>query len=574
MGGILQINNAYNIDSKKMHKKLSFTVGEQVTARIASVDKLTNEALLKLLDGWQFSAQLKDSIDFTPKELIKFQIEGYENGKLIVKVLSDSGEETQENVIGDILEEQGINIKQEDYSIIEKMVKYKMALTKENISKTKSLIDFQMKILQDVREEDSFIMKYLSNKGIDINSEKGQNISNSLKGFFHEFKNLDIDELMTLIENDIEFTEENIKSFNKLNKESMPLYKDIKGLESELSKSDKVSISPKGIEIETKDVTMNNLQSKDGVVDNKANTLSRSSAYIQNAYENNEIKELDKKEILRRLLDLGDTNSSDIEDGIINNIGKNKLQVDIKNIDRDGSSEFILNSETEGLLEDNLSSNISKDIHFEKFTEDVQLEEFTEDIHIKKLNSEKVETSQLVKEQIDTKISEMKELIKQVLEESNNVNKDIASKVLQGLESKMNDFKVFNSVSNQYYYVDVPVNLKDKEYPCKLIVKDDRKKGKKIDSTNVKFVASVKTINMGVVDAYIKVSNSTINIDIKSEENWVKVLEIGKSKVEKSLNNMGFITSVKVDKKEKEANLVKCRDFFEDNEFTRINLKV
>lgn len=565
MGGILQINNAYNIDSKKMHKKLSFTVGEQVTARIASVDKLTNEAVLKLLDGWQFSAQLKDSIDFTPKELIKFQIEGYENGKLIVKVLSDSGEEAQENVIGDILEEQGINIKQEDYSIIEKMVKYKMALTKENISKTKSLIDFQMKILQDVREEDSFIMKYLSNKGIDINSEKGQNISNSLKGFFHEFKNLDIDELMTLIENDIEFTEENIRSFNKLNKESMPLYKDIKGLESELSKSDKGSISPKGIEIETKDVTMNNLQSKDGVVDNKANTPSRSSAYIQNAYENNEIKELDKKEILRRLLDLGDTNSSDIEDGIINNIGKNKLQVDIKNIDRDGSSEFILNSETESLLEDNLSSNISKDIH---------LEELTEDIHIKKLNNEKVETSQLVKEQIDTKISEMKELIKQVLEESNNVNKDIASKVLQGLESKMNDFKVFNSVSNQYYYVDVPVNLKDKEYPCKLIVKDDRKKGKKIDSTNVKFVASVKTINMGVVDAYIKVSNSTINIDIKSEENWVKVLEIGKSKVEKSLNNMGFITSVKVDKKEKEANLVKCRDFFEDNEFTRINLKV
>lgn len=565
MGGILQINNAYNIDSKKMHKKLSFTVGEQVTARIASVDKLTNEAVLKLLDGWQFSAQLKDSIDFTPKELIKFQIEGYENGKLIVKVLSDSGEETQENVIGDILEEQGINIKQEDYSIIEKMVKYKMALTKENISKTKSLIDFQMKILQDVREEDSFIMKYLSNKGIDINSEKGQNISNSLKGFFHEFKNLDLDELMTLIENDIEFTEENIKSFNKLNKESMSLYKDIKELESELSKADKGSISPKEIEIETKDVTMNNLQSKDGVVDNKANTPSRSSAYIQNAYENNEIKELDKKEILRRLLDLGDTNSSDIEDGIINNIGKNKLQVDIKNIDRDGSSEFILNSETEGLLEDNLSSNISKDIH---------LEELTEDIHIKKLNNEKVETSQLVKEQIDTKISEMKELIKQVLEESNNVNKDIASKVLQGLESKMNDFKVFNSVSNQYYYVDVPVNLKDKEYPCKLIVKDDRKKGKKIDSTNVKFVASVKTINMGVVDAYIKVSNSTINIDIKSEENWVKVLEIGKSKVEKSLNNMGFITSVKVDKKEKEANLVKCRDFFEDNEFTRINLKV
>jgi septum formation topological specificity factor MinE len=138
----------------------------------------------------------------------------------------------------------------------------------------------------------------------------------------------------------------------------------------------------------------------------------------------------------------------------------------------------------------------------------------------------------------------------------------------------MNDFKMFNSISNQYYYLDVPVSLKDKEYPCKLIIKDDRKKGKKIDSTNVKFVASVRTLNMGVVDAYIKVSNSNINIDIKSEEAWVKVIDIGKRKLEKTLSNMGFIINVKVDKKEKEADLVKCRDFFEDNEFTRINLRV
>ena len=562
MGGIHQINSAYNIDSKKVHKKLSFTVGDQITARVVNLDKLTSEAVLKLLDGWQFSAQFKEPIVSTPEGLIKFQVEGYENGKLIIKMLSGSGEEGKESIISNTLEEQGINIKQEDYSIIEKMIKYKMALTKENISKIKSLIDFQGKILQDSKEEESFILKYLGNKGIDINSEKGQSISNSLKGFFKEFKNLSVDELMTFIENDIQFTEENIKSFNKLNKESMSLYKDIKGLEGELTKGGSESITSKEIQTEvktaneTKAINAYDALKGDCNGDNKINIPSKNSAYIQNAYETNEIKELDKKEILKRLLNLGDTDNSDIEDGVINNIGKNTQQDDGVSDIAKGDQKPILNPESEVSSEEKLLNNTA-----------------AKEIQVEKLVSERLETSQKVKEQIGSKINEIQEIIKQALDENNSSN-DVANKVLQGLQSKMNDFKMFNSISNQYYYLDVPVSLKDKEYPCKLIIKDDRKKGKKIDSTNVKFVASVRTLNMGVVDAYIKVSNSNINIDIKSEEAWVKVIDIGKRKLEKTLSNMGFIINVKVDKKEKEADLVKCRDFFEDNEFTRINLRV
>ncbi|MEL7597866.1 MAG: hypothetical protein AAGU01_06660, partial [Clostridiaceae bacterium] len=99
-------------------------------------------------------------------------------------------------------------------------------------------------------------------------------------------------------------------------------------------------------------------------------------------------------------------------------------------------------------------------------------------------------------------------------------------------------------------------------------------KGKKIDSSNVKLVASVNTINMGVIDAYIKVLNKNINIDIKCEKDWIKALELGKEGIINKLNNMGYVSNVKVDEKIVEANIVECRDFFEDNEFTRINLMV
>lgn len=555
MAGILQINNSQSIDPKKTHKKLSFTVGEQIIARVGSIDKLTNEAVLKLLDGWQFSAQLKEPITSTPEGIVKFQVEGYENGKLILKMLSASIEEAKENILSDTLEEQGINIKYEDYSIIEKMLKYKMSLTKENISRIKSLLDFQGKILADSKEENNFIMKYLDNKGIDINSEKGQNISDKLKGFFNEFKNMKLDEVMTFIENHIPLTEENIKSFNKLNKEPMSLYKDIIGLKGELIKDSNSGIAPKGIQEDLEFLSTNGFIKEESTGDNKLITPFKTSAYIQNAYETNEIKEIDKKEILKRLLDIGDSEESKVDDGVINGIGKNSAEDETITNEGKGSYKGTNVAEGESLIEDNLQSKNLKEMSI-------------------KLNGEKIETSQKVKDQVESKIREMQEIIRGAVEESNS-SSETASKFIQSLQTKINDFKMFNSISNQYYYLDVPINLKDKEYPCKLIIKDDRKKGKKIDSTNVKFVATVKTVNIGVVDAYIKVNNNTLNINIKSEKSWVKVLEIGKSKIEKTLNNMGFITNVKFEEKEQEeVNLVQCRDFFEDSDFTRINLMV
>ena len=59
---------------------------------------------------------------------------------------------------------------------------------------------------------------------------------------------------------------------------------------------------------------------------------------------------------------------------------------------------------------------------------------------------------------------------------------------------------MFNTISNEYYYLDVPINREMTEYPCKLIIKDNRKDGKKIDRTDVKIVVTVKTVNLGVVD--------------------------------------------------------------------------
>ena len=664
MPEILNISGNYNVNSKRIHKRLLFEVGESFSARIISLDKETSEVILKLLDGWQFSAEIKEKIDFTPNKLIKFEVEGYEHGKIILKVLGEEKGEVKESSLLDTLREQGISVKEENYVMLEKMIKHNMPLNKENISKMKSLLDFQHKIIEDPKEEEIFISKYLNNKGIDIEEQKGKDIQKILKGFFKEFKDLNIDELFTLIENGIDLTEKNIKSFNRINKESAVIYKDLIDLGKSLLKDNESSIITvpnhnNNLEIITKDLETPilkylenkniDIKTENGKVvqkllnelfykfdePNKKVLTSMLERNIDFTFDNvKSFNNVDKEtlDVFKALINIGQDNSNispkslekrnvylykDYKEVIDNTenlpeINSDKeslsnlkeLQLHSKNDNFSGSSKEISGKEmlkslldwgkieSDSLIKkqdvsDNISNKVienSNDIREElnnkadndnnktlEMSRDVKEEVIRKNDDI---NNKVLEISHDIKEELSSKISEMKEIIKRCIEENNNGKSDNFNNIFQSLQSKADDFKVFNSISNQYYYLDVPVKFNNQEYPCKLIIKDDRKRGKKIDSSNVKFVVSVKTINMGVVDAYIKVFNSNINVDINCEKSWTKILELGKEKLWRKLSDIGYNVSIQVKKKDKEVDLVECRDFFEDSEFTRINLMV
>ena len=61
--------------------------------------------------------------------------------------------------------------------------------------------------------------------------------------------------------------------------------------------------------------------------------------------------------------------------------------------------------------------------------------------------------------------------------------------------------------------MNIPLKVKQDEYECKLIVKDERGKGKKLDSSNIKMIVSVKTLNLGNVDAYIRLQNKNLECE-------------------------------------------------------------
>ena len=63
-------------------------------------------------------------------------------------------------------------------------------------------------------------MKYMESKNISPDSNEGNKVKDTLKGFFSELKNISEDDIVTLFENNIDLTEENIKSFNNIFKGS------------------------------------------------------------------------------------------------------------------------------------------------------------------------------------------------------------------------------------------------------------------------------------------------------------------------------------------------------------------
>ncbi len=554
MAGIWNINSVYDVNTRTVSRKLSFEVGQNFLARIVNLDKLTGEMLLKLLDGWQFSAKLENPMEKLPEGLIRFVVEGLEDGKLQLKILNSDTEQksSEKDSISAFLKEKSINLNDSDYDILNKMVKHNITLTKENISDVKTILDFMNKIKSDNTEENAFIDRYIQSKNISLESDEGIKIKNTLKSFFNELKSLKSDDLFTFFENNIDLTEENIKSFNNVFKENLTIFKDVKQVEGQLKGSIDTDSEFAGTDSNLESITQNNKE-----------------------LSNNEGKEK---------IDLGSTSEELVR---LNKSGKNNLAVEttvLKELSNE-SEELFNNTNLKGSNNENedlpnntkVSKEVTKVLSEKNIevTQELKLGDSVKDKSTVLVKHNTIEDiSKVIKEQINAKTEELKNTIKTFIEQKSELDPKVYNNVMQALDKNINDFKIFNSVSNQYYYLDLPINIEKHEYECKLMIKDERKKGKKIDSTNVKIAASVNTINMGVVDAYIKVNNNNMDLSIKCDEEWIKVLDNEKEKIMIKLHEMGYNVYANVSEREKEMNITNCSEFFGDSNLSVIDTKV
>ncbi|NRZ85379.1 hypothetical protein DFR97_001154 [Clostridium beijerinckii] len=234
MPGIWNINNGYNINTKKISSKLTFEVGERFTGRVVAKGD-GKDITVKLSDGWQFIAELEGNINLDDLKLVKFQVNGFENGKLKLKLVEDSVDEksTGDESFQEIIDKEGLS--KEDIDILKQMVKRNLPLTRDNINLIKGLIQFNGKISSNPKEIDAFIQTYLQSKNISGNSEEGQAVKEMLTKFLNEFKNMSQDDILTFIENNLDFSEESIDSFNKLFKGNSSIEQILKKMNESLN---------------------------------------------------------------------------------------------------------------------------------------------------------------------------------------------------------------------------------------------------------------------------------------------------------------------------------------------------
>ncbi|WP_278381806.1 hypothetical protein [Clostridium tyrobutyricum] len=674
LAGIWNVNSVYNVNNKKISTKLSFDIGEKFSAKVVKTEDGSGNILLKRSDGWQFPASVENPEKISENEMMKFEVSGFEDGKIKLKVVNEEigNQNPSKDAIELFIKEKFMNLTEKDYGVIREMLIHNIPLTKDNISNIKTLLDFMNKIQSNPEEKSDFIEKYLASKNISLESSEGKFIIENLKIFFEQLSTLSDKDVLTFIENNIDLNSENIKSFNNIFKNDSSIYREIENLSQKLNMTvveNNMDLNSGGTNVinqiigNTKDkqeiisILTNDPGQRKQLIEDYLSLKNIPEDSAKGKFITSNLSKLTDRELITFVknnvgLNSRDTNVinqiiSDTKDKqkVINILAKDPIQrenlikeyLSVQNIPENSAKGQSIISNLSKLNDEELITFIKNNIDLntklgntkdiekiinelknnpqerENFISkylsdnDIALEsdkgklvvssyrnllngiDGTVDENIEKLNIIKdilnnIElknksqtaiqgsinnTENIIKDQINSKTQEMINIIKNMISDG---KLPIANKN-SIINSVINDFKIFNTVSNSYYYMDVPLKIQNNDYNFKMMIRDERKKGKKIDTTNVKIATSISTENMGIVDAYLSVKNKNMNVNIESIGLWSKILAKGNKKIVESLSELGYNINVEFNEKKEDINISTCREFFQDSELGVINTR-
>lgn len=545
MSNVWKINMVQNYTTRDDFNKLTFKKGDSFSARILRLEGSTTDVIIKLLDGRVFPARVDGEIlqENLDDYMFKFQLDGFEGGKFLLKILESNVIDNLGNngdtaikdpLMEELLKNLDFPVGKEDVPILKSMLKNSIPITEGNLLEIKGLKEFIDQSNNSPKELNKFIDKFIEAKGIQNNSPEAEHIKSTLDRVLNEIKNLKIDDVFVMKALDIKLNEHNIKAFSKVI-------------------SNEYSILPEVEETTNviKEQIIGNINKDtqgEGIV-NRNSTFHEGDKLIYSEKDSSQPMVSIKENIKNKEAILS-------SEKMINNEGK--------------SSNDIINERTIGIIndEDDLLGKMASHGKEEVDNTNKLFKQLKSDITV-----DRSITSTMVKDELREKVSFIKndlmELIKLSQKETSTFNN-----VIQNLETKFQEFKMFNTINNNYYFLNVPLDMKDKEYDCKLIIKDERSKGKKLDTENIKIAASVATVNMEKVDAYLTVNKNSATIEIESEAAYVKILERFKGKLINDLMDSKYMFNIFIKEKKHDFSFSNCRSFFEDDDFTTINTRV
>jgi hypothetical protein len=545
MSNVWKINMVQNYTTRDDFNKLTFKKGDSFSARILRLEGSTTDVIIKLLDGRVFPAKVDGEIlqENLDDYMFKFQLDGFEGGKFLLRVLESNIVDNLGNrgdlaikdpLMEELLKNLDFPVGKEDVPILKAMLKNNIAITEENLLEIKGLKEFIDQSNNSPKELSKFIDKFIEARGIPDNSPEGEYIKSTLGKVLNEIKNLKIDDIFVMKALDIKLNEDSIKTFSKVTSNEYSVFPAVKETANVIKEQIYGNIN--------KDPQGENVVNKNSIFQETDKVL---------------YSEKDKPQSI--ILEKDNIESKEAIPSLEKMVGKEEKAV-----------KDIINERTIGIVsdEDEIQGKTISQGKEELANSTKLLKELKTDTML-----DRSITSNMVKDELKEKISLIKTNLMEMIKLA---QKDPATfnNVVQNLDTKFQEFKMFNTINNNYYFLNIPMDMKDEEYDCKLIIKDERGKGKKLDTENIKIAASVATVNMEKIDAYLTVNKNAATIEIESEAAYVKILEKFKGNLVKDLVDSKYMFNIFIKEKKHDFSFSNCRSFFEDNDFTTINTRV
>lgn len=603
MAKIVGINSVNYIDKRKLESKLSFKEGEKFFAKVCSSNKNTGEVILKLPNGWEFKAELsdaalKDNMEFMEGKVLKFKVEDFSNGKIQLSLPEEISNEELNSSLKNILGRLNLPGTQENVELLEKMIKHDITLDKDNIFLFKNLMFIKQRINQGTEEIDNLTNLFLMKCNINEGTEESEFIKSNLREFFTALNEIDNDVLLSLKENNLDvLSKDNIKSMVDLNEGTHIIEKSIEEILQGLRDCDennKIYKSNEDLQFNTSQKVSSEVKQNLNIKDVNMEVYKEVNDLIESDEANDIKKEMEKflLELNSGVEDIGDTKEKkslpivpdNLKDKISHGDSLNTKENPEVKENLKVSKEAI--NQLSSIIKDNsdIRENIVKKLDFQKefnLNGKGTSNNLVESPVLNLADIEAMDISQsvkkilinslAVKETIGGNINEIKKLIIELMNIKENVDETSQKSVMHSIKESINNLKVINSITDQYYYLDTPLNINNKKHDFKLIIKNNNKKGHEFDTKCIKIFASIKGPKIGCVDNFITINNTNMQIRICCNKKYMKSISNRKSELIESISLIGYTPTVIVEERKESTNLSNSAEFFQEQTFTMIN---
>lgn len=489
--------------------KLKIAEGNILLGKILFNEDL--KGAIKLFDGTIIPAIFLSENDIEQNEFIKFKVLSFKDGLATLSKVEDNIKLSSTSM-DEIISKLSIP-QDKGQSIISSLIKFNLPATDENIL----TIYKNLKFIEKASDmPDSDILNFVNERlpfRVGMESKEFE----SAKNLFNLIKNIDVDFISFLIENNIPVNLDTVIFSNELLKDNFILNNLINLL------------SNKSHDTTNQEVVLTSVNPNPDLNENETETISQSSPLLISNSGNSDGAE--SESILK--------SSSTLNSFVSNNNYEPTLESQ-----GSISTPIIINS-----IIDKLIKKIPelKEIFIENAT--------------KKFSKDNIHIEDFKKIAGDLLSSSMKDS-----------NSDFQP---ENLRRFVEGFKVTNNILDNYSILNFNSHLWNNTFKNSIIIKNKYKKSNYVDKDNLKAFITVESPHIGVVEGYLHKTDNNLVVLIKTQNKFYNLFKKHIDELENSLNSKGYSSvNISIEKLEVQNNLVSLTSFFNDYGFQELDVKV